>query len=222
MQHDQVLARSTDDPQEPAIEFSLQLRCYALTAEPPRLVPADRARDWMDAFEGRHAYRCLPMAIANTYGWEILSPCSFEIAWNGGMAREDISFRALDGFPHLPHFAESNFSRGVVTFHTGYLFRTDPGWHLMATGPFNRPKHGAAALTGVVETDWLPYPFTMNWQLTPPGTVRFEAGEPFCLIYPVMDGTIGAVTAIANALFHATGRRIRDLPIRLEHCLLPD
>jgi xanthine dehydrogenase YagR molybdenum-binding subunit len=29
----------------------------------------------------------------------------------------------------------------------------------------------------------------------------------------------GAAAAIANAVFHATGRRLRDLPIRLEHVL---
>jgi xanthine dehydrogenase YagR molybdenum-binding subunit len=35
-----------------------------------------------------------------------------------------------------------------------------------------------------------------------------------------MLGTVGTAAAIANAVFHATGKRVRDLPIRLEHCLL--
>jgi xanthine dehydrogenase YagR molybdenum-binding subunit len=30
----------------------------------------------------------------------------------------------------------------------------------------------------------------------------------------------GVAPAIANAVFHATGRRFRDLPIRIEHLLL--
>ncbi|KQV96520.1 xanthine dehydrogenase family protein molybdopterin-binding subunit [Pelomonas sp. Root1237] len=34
-----------------------------------------------------------------------------------------------------------------------------------------------------------------------------------------MLGTVGTAAAIANAVFHATGRRLRDLPIRLEHLL---
>jgi xanthine dehydrogenase YagR molybdenum-binding subunit len=29
----------------------------------------------------------------------------------------------------------------------------------------------------------------------------------------------GVAPAIANAIFHATGRRLRDLPIRIEHVL---
>jgi len=69
--------------------------------------------------------------------------------------------------------------------HTSFLFRTPPGWNIFVSGPFNRPKQNAYPLTGIIETDWLPYPFTMNWQIMSPGTVRFEKGEPFCTIMPI-------------------------------------
>jgi hypothetical protein len=90
-----------------------------------------------------------------------------------------------DGYPYLTNFVHSHFTHGIVTFFTGYLFVTEPGWDLLATGPFNEPRDGITPLTGIIETDWLPYPFTMNWHLTRPGTVRFERGDPFCLIFPV-------------------------------------
>src|SRR5262249_23045360 len=108
-----------------------------------------------------------------------------EMTWNGGPQAEDITIAALDGYPHLKHFASSHFTHGIVTFMTGYLFVTEPGWNLLATGPFNQPRDGISPLTGIIETDWLPYPFTMNWQMTRPGTVRFERGDTFCLIVPI-------------------------------------
>ena len=36
----------------------------------------------------------------------------------------------------------------------------------------------------------MPYPFTMNWQLTRPGHFRFERGEPFCVIFPVAQNAL--------------------------------
>jgi hypothetical protein len=161
------------------------LKCFAVTTTPPRIVPARPARAWMDAFPSRHPYRCLPLAIANTHGWEVLSPGKFSVSWDGGAGGDAIRIEPAPGFHHIEHFAQSNFERGILTLHTGYLFRTEPGWDLVATGPLNEPKNGVAPLTGVIETDWLPYPFTMNWAFTTPTTVTFEKDEPFCAIFPV-------------------------------------
>lgn len=53
-------------------------------------------------------------------------------------------------------------------------------------GPPSSVRDGIAPLSGVVETDWSPYTFTMNWKLTRPDHwVRFEADEPFCHLLPV-------------------------------------
>lgn len=166
----------------------MKLRCYAIDEFPPRLVAARAERDWMSAFQDRHAYRCLPLSIANATGWEALMPIPLDVEWNGGMSAADLrvsSPKALSGGRPLEHLARSNFSRGIVTFHVGFLFQTDPGWDLLATGSFNRPKDGVAPLSGIIESDWLPYPFTMNWQMLRPGRVRFEEDEPFCLVMPV-------------------------------------
>ena len=152
----------------------------------PELRPARARRDWMDGFPDRHAYRCLPLAIANSFGWEIVSPCDLRVDYNGGPAAEDLSVSADDGYELVDQFAASNFTHGILTLHTGYIFRTEPGWSLLATGPINDPRDGMAPLTGVIETDWLPYPFTMNYQLTCPGTYRIRKGEAFCHILPIL------------------------------------
>lgn len=144
----------------------------------------------MDKINDNHAYRCLPLNIANTYGWELLSPCTFEASWNGGLSAQAITIKVRDAYTKLSQFVVSHFAHGIVTFHLGYLFRTDPGWDLFASGPVNCPKDGIAPLTGVIETDWLPYPFTMNWKMTRAGTVRFEKDEPVCLLFPVPHGAL--------------------------------
>lgn len=167
-----------------------ELIAYALVPEPPRLVPANPTRRWMDEFPDRHPYRCLPLAIANAHGWCLLSPCTFEAHWNGGPRTADLTISVLDGYPYLNHIVQSNFSHGILTFHTGYLFRTSPGWNLWAGGPANFVKKGAAPLAGVIETNWLPYPFTMNWQLTAAGVYRWERGEPYCMLFPVPANTL--------------------------------
>jgi hypothetical protein len=93
----------------------------------------------------------------------------------------------------VKHHVTSHFGHGVITFHTGWLFRTSPGWACWARGAPNMVKDGIVALDGLVETDWLPFPFTMNWKFTRPGVVRFEAGEPFCFVTLAPHGLMDAV-----------------------------
>jgi hypothetical protein len=94
----------------------------------------------------------------------------------------------------------AHFSRGTLTFTPGYLFRTEPGWDLWVGGPPNHLKHGIQAMTGIVETSWLPFPFTMNWAFTAPGAIEFAEGEPFCMIMPVRHADIDAVDPIIRSI----------------------
>jgi hypothetical protein len=166
------------------------------------MVPGSPDREWMDKFSDRHPYRCLPLVVANTTGWELLSPVSFTASWNGGPRCEDIRIDP-DGDTTkelLERWAVSHFSGGVLTFHTGYLFRTEPGWDLMVMGPHNAPKDAIAPLTGVVETFWLPFPFTMNWKFTRPGMISFKKGEPFCFLMPTPHEAIDSCQPIIKQI----------------------
>ena len=163
----------------------MKLTCYSLDANPPTIRPAPQTRAWMDNVIDNHAYRCLPLTIANSYGWDVLAPFSFSAQWGGEPDPRMLNLRCDDGSVPPMNRIASHFGYGIVTFQLAYLFRTEPGWDLVASGPFNRPKDGIAALTGIIETDWLSFPFTMNWQMTRPGTIRFERDEPICTIFPV-------------------------------------
>ncbi|WP_292114088.1 DUF6065 family protein [Brevundimonas sp.] len=189
----------TETPAATATEAPT-LECYPVRPDPPRLVPGRPDRDWMDAFAARHPYRCLPLSMANTTGWDLLCPFGFEAEWDGGLGAEAIRFFPDADATLFEHFAVSHFSHGVLTFHLGWLFRTPPGWALRCSGSPNRFKHGIAPLEGLVETDWLPYPFTMNWRFTAPGRVRFEKDEPFCFIQPLQHRAVEAFQPVGAPL----------------------
>ena len=169
-----------------------RLTCYRVNGGTPRMRPAPMERDWMEATPQSFAYRCLPLNIANACGWELLCTAGFEAWWDGGMALESIRVVPEETAAHeLPI---SHFGSGILTFHVTGLFRTAPGFSLLSTGPFNRPKDGIAPLTGIVETDWAPYTFTMNWRFTRKDTVvRFRRDEPFAVVLPIDLAAIEAV-----------------------------
>jgi hypothetical protein len=185
----------------------MELECFAIADRPPDLVPGRRERRWMDHFVHRHPYRCLPLAMANTTGWELLCPMAFTVEWNGGKGVEDLTLRADRPHPDFHNFVSSHFSGGVITFQTGYLFRSPQGWDLYCGGPPNLPKDGVYPLSGIVEADWLPFPFTMNWIMTRPGKVRFEKGEPFCFINLTPHRVMEQVQPVQRSLHSNTGLR---------------
>ncbi len=138
--------------------------------------------------------------MANTTGWELLCPMSFNAEWTGGTHQKDIRLWTDQPHPDFHEFAKSHFSHGVITFHTGYLFRTPPGWSMWVMGPPNHIKDGVQPLAALVETDWLPFPFTMNWKFTRPGRIRFERGEPFCFVTLVQDKLVEAMDVTRRTL----------------------
>lgn len=186
------VATSGRDTELAAGANPMRLTCYRIVDSPPAIVPGRADRDWMDASDQRFAYRCLPLTIANAIGWEILLASGVAAEWNGGDGLDDIAVETETGAPE--HMVASHFGHGVLTFQTGYLFRTDPGIGLWVRGAPNRPKDGIAPLDGVVETDWLDFSFTMNWKFTRPGRVVFEKDEPFCFISPVAYRSLLGVT----------------------------
>lgn len=173
----------------------MRLTAYRLGPVAPGLRAAPPRREWMDETDERYAYRCLPLTMANQFGWELLCPSTFEALWTGGKSISSIQIVRLDdGMGQLP---SSHFGHGVLTFNACHLFRTEAPYQMYVTGPANRPKDGIAPLTGMVETDWLPFAFTMNWRFTRPGVpIRFEEGEPFCHFFPVSPSALEAAEPV--------------------------
>ena len=189
---------------------------YGTTDMPLTAAPVDRA--WMDATDQHFAYRCLPLAIANQAGWLIHNPATFSVWWDGGPQIENLQVHfgsapsspwsfSIDsnvvagGKPVADPRITSHFGSGVLTFSIPFIFRTPPGINLWVKGPTNYYKDGAHPLEGIVETDWLPATFTMNWKITRPHhSIRFERGEPICMVVPFPRGLCESLDPIRKPL----------------------
>ncbi len=182
----------------------LELIAYALhQAASARIVPAPCTRGWMDETPSRFAYRCLPLLIANQAGWLVLNSHPFCATWDGSAEISGVRIEPLGGlFPG----ASSHFGSGIVTWNLPYLFRTPQGYNLLVRGPANLPKDGASALEGIVETDWSPATFTVNWKLTRPGLpVEFGEDEPICMVVPQRRGELESFRPRVSSLVRAPG-----------------
>ncbi len=163
----------------------MELICYLHPGWAPLIRPAPARRAWMDNTPESFAYRCLPLNIANAHGWEVLTPFAFDAMWNGEAGADAVTIRPEPG-ANPERVPVSLFGQGVITFHIEGIFRTPEGWNLWVGGSPNRAKDGISPLSGIVETDWSPFTFTMNWRFTRPGHwVHFDALEPLCFLFPI-------------------------------------
>lgn len=150
------------------------------------LEPASPRRRWMDEMVSGFPYRCLPLSIANQCGWVIRSPVGFSAAWYGGNQTQDLVVRFDNEASRYERQINSHFGGGILTFSIPWLFRTPAGVALWVRGLPNAVRPGAQALDAVVETDWSPMTFTMNWQLTEEGrTVRWQKGDAVAFLMPI-------------------------------------
>jgi hypothetical protein len=170
---------------------------------------ADLQRDWMDATPSRHAYRCLPLTIANQTGWWIRNPVGFSAVWGGGPAPGDIALE-FDAAGHVwKDLINNQFGEGILTWNTPFLFRTKPeGSRLLICGPANYFLRNAHPLTAIIESDWMSMSFTMNWKIMAPGEpVRFDAGIPLFQAIPLLGNVCADLEAAA-----VTYRKLADDP----------
>jgi len=173
-------------PEAITIDGPMPLTAYVVS-DPTgwTLEPAGPKREWMEHTPGRGAYRCLPLAMANQAGWVIGCPATVACRWNGKPSADATTVRVQDGPAGIERSIVSHFGSGIVTFRLPWMFRTPPKIALLVRGATNAPKDFAVPLDGLVETDWAPSTFTMNWKLMKRGTdVWFKKGEPICMILP--------------------------------------
>lgn len=152
------------------------------------VVPLKVKRDWMSDSKDNFAYKCVPLNIANQYGWAVLSPVDFTVTWNSGTEVKDIVVDVQEE-RYKQRFI-SHFGESVLTIVLDFIVKTPENYSIYVRGIPNQQKVGITSLDAIVETDWLPFTFTYNFRLNSPGVYTFKKGEPLFCFFPIERATV--------------------------------
>lgn len=151
--------------------------------ESPLIKQSRIKRDWMDTTYNKHAYQCLPMTMANVYGWELCLKETIKVSWEGGNHNVKVN-------PENSQWASGGII-GIVSFNLGWRFKTEPGYSLWIGGSPNLIVPGAHALSAIIPSSWWPDEFQMNWVITEIGKdVEFTEGFPFMYFCVIEDSLL--------------------------------
>ena len=141
-------------------------------------------RDW---FDNGHFYYCLPLNIANQYGFVVTSAYDFDATWSGTQGPNgDIDLEIKDYELGNIQSIKSNFGSGILTIQNHFHLKTPPGINLMTIQPPNMFIPGTISMNGVIETDQLRRDFTFNLKFTDPGRkISFKRGDPLGAFIPI-------------------------------------
>lgn len=154
---------------------------------PPLVTQSKVRRDWMDNTYARHAYQCYPMTMANVMGWEVQLENDVTVIWDGG-----------NSVPRILSGAESSSGRqvcsasiiGQISFHIGYVFRTQKPYEVAISGSPNFDFNGAIPLTAYIPSSWWPDEVFMNWRIEKANEeITFKSGFPFVFL-TVIDSSL--------------------------------
>ncbi len=143
--------------------------------------PGLKSRAWMSP----HAYRCLPMVIANAFGWDVMLPADIVVEWDGGEGRKDVVI--CEG----P--ARAEFGLGTLTLSLDWVWHTPPGVQLMCMPVPNEEHQDFQTLTSIIETDHFDYPWFCTLRLREPGRWLIEKGTRICRVIPVRLSDVSSI-----------------------------
>ena len=171
------------------IKDDVNIKCYYLVSGLEErckkfIKPCSKKRDWMNQPGLSYSYYCGPLVAANQIGYNIIYQNETEIFWNGGPNRSDIDIRHTKVDEHFC-VCDSHFEVDILTFNFPVMFQTPKGWGLLISGPANHPIEGLQPLEGLVETNWLPFTFTMNFKITEKNKlIKIKQYTPICRVLP--------------------------------------
>lgn len=143
--------------------------------------PMSIKRDWMDATEDNHAYRCFPVTQANVIGWSLSCKEDIVFTWDG---INDVSDSHV--VISNPPGAYSGRGQSSVSLQTGLLFRTDPDVSILIINPVNYFNTDFETMSALISTSFFDNPLPLAIKARVPNKeVTIKAGTPVATIIPI-------------------------------------
>jgi hypothetical protein len=121
-----------------------------------------------------HARFCLPLLMANGLGYDILSPATFEIEWDGD-ENHDAEIKILESTSHA--VVDSHSACGSFTIQAHFIPKTEEGCFTLIKGIPNL-RRPFSVMEGLIETWWNPANFGIVCLCNHAGKFKIEKGEP--------------------------------------------
>lgn len=181
------------------MEDESEIQLYLLPSFDKRLLPIGAARHkewWQNNYKTKnHAHHCLPLAMANSLGYYILSPARFNVTWDGDV-QQDAHIEILEG--DLLGQVDSHATHGGFTVQPGFIPMTSrAGDFIFIKGVPNQRGQPFHCMEALIEAWWNPAPFGLVFLLNQAGTFTIEKAEPLAQMFVYrMEGGSAAIRVV--------------------------
>ena len=137
----------------------------------------DKKRKWFEKF----FYGCLPINIANEYGYSIIMPCDVLLKWDGKDSSVIVEEKNGFNFPII----RTTIANGCISIDFPFSLRTPPEVNLAVLPPFNYFLDNLNLISAIIETDNLRRDFSIVMKMEKAGTSKINAGDVIATILPI-------------------------------------
>tara|TARA_R110000868_G_scaffold150227_4_gene373245 strand:- start:525 stop:1226 length:702 start_codon:yes stop_codon:yes gene_type:complete len=176
-------------------------------------VSAIRHREWWEDNRATkdHARHCLPLSMANSLGFYILSPGTFKVQWDGDQNRR-VEIKHIEKSSHYEVDAHAAF--GSFTVQAKFIPVTDdPGDFVYIKGIPNTRGLPYSCMEAIIEAWWSVGNFGLVYMLNQPGEFTVQMGQPIAhmfLYHGIAGSAVGEIyDGYPEGYLHWNQRRTR-------------
>jgi hypothetical protein len=152
-------------------------------------VPATKLRDWWEdnPRTTNHAKHCLPLQMANSLGWYILSPGTFIVTWDGDV-HSPAQIQHIEKSTHYE--VDAHAAYGSFTVQPKFIPVTEKeGDFVFIKGIPNERCCPYSCMEAVIEAWWSVGRFGLVFLLNQPGEFMVTKGHPIAQMFVLSGGS---------------------------------